>query len=45
MAFDDDDDVFGRAHSRLHHQKATRVRLMLNFLENFLWPLEHDFMK
>lgn len=45
MASDDDADVFGRAHSRLHHQKAACVSLMLNIFEKILWPLEHEFMK
>lgn len=45
MAFDDDDDFFGRARSGPHHQKAARVSLMLNFLEKIPWPLEHEFMK
>lgn len=29
-ASDDEADVFGRARSRLHHQKAARVSSMLN---------------
>lgn len=43
--FDDDDDVFGRAHGGMHHQKAACVSLMWNFFEKILWPLEHEFMK
>lgn len=44
MAFDDDDDdVFGRAYSGLHHREATRVSLMLNFFrKKIVWSLEHE---